>query len=141
FSLFDLSILQAKRTASVFIISLVAFTVNLALNFAMIPRWGMYGAAWATTIAYGVEAVGAFTLAQRFFALSYRVPEILAGIAVAGGALWLTQLAWMQKERGLFLAISAVLAIGLLALIGRRDLQRTLVAIRNARRREPQGVV
>jgi len=141
FSLFDLSILQAKRTASVFIISLVAFTVNLALNFAMIPRWGMYGAAWATTIAYGVEAIGAFALAQRFFSLPYRMPEILAGIVVAGGALWLTQLAWMQKERGLFLAISAVLAIGLLALIGRRDLQRTLVAIRNARRREPQGVV
>lgn len=52
FSLFDLSILHAKRTTSVFAISLLAFAVNLALNFAMIPRWGMYGAAWATTIAY-----------------------------------------------------------------------------------------
>jgi O-antigen/teichoic acid export membrane protein len=75
FSLFQLSILQAKRTASVFIISLIAFIVNLALNFAMVPRWGMDGAAWATTVAYGVEAIGAFLLAQRFFALSYRVPK------------------------------------------------------------------
>jgi O-antigen/teichoic acid export membrane protein len=141
FSLFDLSILQAKRTASVFIISLVAFTVNLALNFAMIPRWGMYGAAWATTIAYGVEAVGAFALAQRFFALHYQVPKILGGIVIAGGALWLTQLAWMQKEQGFLLAACSLLALGMLALIGRRDLESALIAIRNARRREPRDAV
>jgi O-antigen/teichoic acid export membrane protein len=138
FSLFDFSILQAKRTASVFMISLVAFTVNLVLNFAMIPRWGMYGAAWATTIAYAVEAVGAFILAQRFFTLSYRVPEILAGIAVAGGALWLTQSAWMPSWQGPLLVSSAVLALGLLALIGRRDLQSAFMVIRNTRKREPQ---
>lgn len=141
FSLFDLSILQAKRTASVFIISLLAFTVNLALNFAMIPRWGMYGAAWATTIAYGVEAVGALALAQRFFSLSYQVPEILSGVIVAAGALWLTQVAWMQKWQGSLLAVSALVALGLLALIGRRDLQSALIAIRNARRRKAEGVV
>jgi len=130
FSLFDLSILQAKRTASVFTISLIAFTVNLALNFAMIPRWGMYGAAWATTIAYGVEAIGAFALAQRFFPLPYRVAEILAGIAVAGGALWLTQLVWMALWQGLLFALAAVPALALLALIGRRDLQSALIAMR-----------
>jgi O-antigen/teichoic acid export membrane protein len=141
FSLFDLSILQAKRTASVFMISLVAFTINLVLNFTMIPRWGMYGAAWATTIAYGVEAVGAFALAQRFFALSYRVPEMLAGTAVAGGALWLTQLVWMQRWQGLLLALSVILAFGLLALIGRRDLQSALTVIRNAQKRQPQGTI
>jgi peptidoglycan biosynthesis protein MviN/MurJ (putative lipid II flippase) len=119
-------------------ISLIAFSANLALNFAMIQRWGMYGAAWATTIANAIEALGAFTLAQRFFALFYRVPEILAGFAVAGGALWLTQLAWMLRWQGLLLVVSAVVTLGLLALIGRRDLQSALIAIRNARKREPR---
>ena len=86
-----------------------------------------------------VEAVGAFALAQRFFTLQYQVPEILGGIVIAGGALWLTQLAWMQKEQGFLLAVCAFLALGMLALIGRRDLESALIAIRNARRREPQG--
>jgi O-antigen/teichoic acid export membrane protein len=135
FSLFDLSILHAKRTASVFLISLLAFTVNLALNFAMIPRWGMYGAAWATTIAYGVEAAAAFFLAQSFFTLPYRVHELLAGIAVASGALWLTQLAWTP---GLLLALAPVVALGLLALIGRRDLQSVFLLMRSARDRDPR---
>lgn len=130
FSLFDLSILQTKRTAAVFGISLIAFAANLALNFALIPRWGMYGAAWATTLAYTVEAVGAFVLAQRFFPLPYHLPEILAGIAVACATLWLTQLAWMQRWHGLLLALCAIIALGLLALIGRRDLQQALATVR-----------
>jgi len=136
FSLFDLSILQAKRTTSVFLISLAAFAVNLALNFAMIPRWGMYGAAWATTIAYGVEALAAFILAQRVFALPYSALEILAGMSVAGGALCLTQFSWLPAWQGPMLVLSAVVAIGLLALIGRRDLQSGFIAMQNARRKE-----
>ena len=138
FSLFQLSILQAKRTASVFMISLIAFIVNLALNFAMVPRWGMDGAAWATTIAYGVEAIGAFLLAQRFFALSYRVSEILASTAVASGALWLTQSAWALNWYGLLLVLCTVLTLALLVVIGRRDLREVFIVLRSARKREPQ---
>ena len=135
FSLFDLSILQAKRTSSVFLISLLAFAVNVALNFAMIPRWGIYGAAWATTIAYAVEAAGAFLLAQRFFPLPYRVPEILSGLAIAAGALGLTQLAWAPKWQGLSMAAALGLSLGMLALLGRRDLQSAFAIIRSARKR------
>ena len=135
FSLFDLSILQAKRTSSVFLISLLAFAVNVALNFAMIPRWGIYGAAWATTIAYAVEAAGAFLLAQRFFPLPYRVLEILSGLAIAAGALWLTQLAWAPKWQGLSMAAALGLSLGMLALLGRRDLQSAFAIIRSARKR------
>lgn len=133
FSLFDLSILQAKRTASVFLISVVAFAVNVALNFAMIPRWGIYGAAWATTLAYAVEAAGAFLLAQRSFPLLYRVPEILAGIAVAGGALWFTQWTWAPKWQGLAMITALILALGMLALLGRHDLQSAFLIMRAKR--------
>src|SRR5271156_6162480 len=137
FSLFDLSILQAKRTTSVFLISLLAFTVNLVLNFTMIPRWGMYGAAWATTIAYGVEALAAFILAQRVFALPYSALEILAGMSVAGGALCLTQFSWLPAWQGPMLVLSAVVAIGLLAIVGRRDLQSAFIVTRKGGKSEP----
>jgi O-antigen/teichoic acid export membrane protein len=61
FSLFRLSRLRAKRTAFVFMISLMAFSANLVLNFAIIPRWRIYGVARATAIAHGVEASRSFT--------------------------------------------------------------------------------
>ena len=136
FSLFQLSILQAKRTTSIFIISLIAFITNLVLNFAMVPRWGMDGAAWATTIAYGVEAIGAFVLAQHVFALSYRVHEILSGTLVASGALWLTQSAWAVRWYGLLLAACALLTLALLLAIGRHDLREVFIVLRNARARD-----
>ncbi|MFY9935887.1 MAG: oligosaccharide flippase family protein [Silvibacterium sp.] len=138
FSLFNLSILQAKRTAFVFVASVMAFVVNLGLNFTMIPRWGMYGAAWATTIAYAIEALVAYLFAQRFFVLSYGVPEILGGLTVAGGALALTQSAWILKWNGLFSVLSTIAAFGLLALIGKRDIQASLTAMRKARKRQAQ---
>jgi len=131
FSLFDLSLLHSKRTTSVFVISLLAFTANLALNFALIPRWGMYGAAWATTIAYAVEALGAFLMAQHFFPLPWRIVEILSALAISGGALWLTQLQSMLQYRGLLLAPFPILALALLAVIGRRDLRTAFAAIRS----------
>jgi O-antigen/teichoic acid export membrane protein len=142
FSLFTLSILQAKRTAIVFIASAIAFAVNLVLNFAMIPRWGMYGAAWATTLAYGVEALGAYIFAQRFFPLPYRVMEILAGLAIAGAALWLTQSAWIFRGNGftslILTVVLTVATLGLLAIVGRRDIRAAVTAIWKVRKGETQ---
>jgi O-antigen/teichoic acid export membrane protein len=138
FSLFQLSVLQAKRTASVFIISLIALLANLALNFALVPRWGMDGAAWATTIAYGVEMIGAFLLAQHFYALSYRLSELLACTVVASGALWLSQSTWVLRSHGIVLVSCAILALGLLLVIGRQELQEAFVVLRNARKGEPR---
>jgi len=95
----------------------------------------MYGAAWATTIAYAMEALAAFALAQRIFALPYSALEILAGMAVACGALCLTQFSWMPVWRAPVLVLSVVIALGLLALIGRRDLQSGFIALQNARKK------
>lgn len=137
FSLFNLSILQAKRTAFVFVASLVAFSANMILNFAMIPRWGMYGAAWATMLAYAVEAAGAYLFAQSFFRLPYRMAEILAGFAIAAAALWLTQSRWTFAWHGLALGFALIVALGLLAVLGRRDLHATILALQKSRKTPP----
>ena len=137
FALFDISIMQAKRTGFVFLISLLAFSTNIVLNFVMIPRWGMHGAAWATTIAYGVEAMIAYIFAQHFFAIPYRLPEIFAAVAVSSTALWLTQSGWITKWHGLLPVFAVIPIFGILAVIGRRDLRVTLNAIQRARKRQP----
>ena len=129
FSLFDLAILQAKRTSSVFLISLIAFAANIGLNLVWVPHWGMYGAAWATALAYAVEALGAFLLAQQVFRLPYRKGEILLGLAVAVVAVGLTQI-WAQKWHGLLLAGCALPAIGLLMFAAGRDLLGSFSFIR-----------
>ena len=57
--------LRFCRRAELFrVVSGVALVANLGLNFLWVPRWGMYGAAWATTAAYMIEAVLLFVYAQ-----------------------------------------------------------------------------
>ena len=43
-----------------------AFFINLALNLALIPYWGLAGAAVATAIAHVVEALLLFATARRY---------------------------------------------------------------------------
>ncbi len=70
FSLFQASALQARKTQFIWFVSLTAFSANIGLNLALIPRWGMYGAAWATLAAYAIEALLMFAFAQRVFRFS-----------------------------------------------------------------------
>lgn len=123
FSLFHISIMQSKRTGYIFAASSVAFAANLVLNFIMIPRWGMYGAAWATTLAYGIEALIAYYFAQRLFHLAYNPAEIIAAAGVCAGALWITQLPLAAGLRVWVLIGGTLISWGLLAAIGRRDLR------------------
>jgi O-antigen/teichoic acid export membrane protein len=44
---------------------LVAAPVNLALNLILIPRYGAFGAAWATVVAFFIVMVGQLILVER----------------------------------------------------------------------------
>ena len=66
------------------LVSFVAFAFNTALNFALIPRWGMYGAAYATIVAYVIEALVMYFVAQRLYPNKLRPqPDILVGRLVS----------------------------------------------------------
>ena len=44
---------------------------NVGLNFVLIPRFGIIGAAWANAAAYGVQAAVAYRFSQRFYPIAY----------------------------------------------------------------------
>jgi peptidoglycan biosynthesis protein MviN/MurJ (putative lipid II flippase) len=52
------------------------------LNFALIPRFGIMGAAYANGMAYALQAAIAFYFSQRFYPISYETGR-LARIAIA----------------------------------------------------------
>jgi O-antigen/teichoic acid export membrane protein len=51
--------------------------LNLGLNFWLIPRYGMIGAAWSTFISYGTLAVLNLMVNQRFWHIPYEYLRIL----------------------------------------------------------------
>lgn len=44
-----------------------AVIANIVLNLILIPNYGLTGAAWATSIAYGLEALALYFIARRTF--------------------------------------------------------------------------
>jgi O-antigen/teichoic acid export membrane protein len=62
-----------------------AAAANVAANFALIPRLGMMGAAWATVLSYAVMAGLGFAISRRLFPIPFEGARWLSAAAIAGG--------------------------------------------------------
>jgi O-antigen/teichoic acid export membrane protein len=128
---------RARRTQFNWVVTGAAALVNVALNLALIPPYGMMGAALATVAAYTTMAVGMAWWSQRIYPVPYQWRR------VATAALAAVALAALGKEldAGLAAVVVLVLAYPLaLAVLGftspeeRRRLGRIV-----ARKRVPAG--
>jgi O-antigen/teichoic acid export membrane protein len=72
-----------KQTQYYPVSTISAALANIALNFALIPRYGLLGAAWANAAAYALQAGVAYRFSQRFYPIEYEYGR-LARIAAAG---------------------------------------------------------
>ena len=62
----------------------VGATLNVGLNLALVPRYGMLGAAWSNGIAYAVQSAIAFHFSQRFYPIAYDRGRIARAVIAAG---------------------------------------------------------
>ena len=69
-------------------ITVSAGLVNVALNFLLIPRYGMVAAAWTTLISFALTFVAALLIGSRFYPMHWNVNR-LALIAVATLVLYI----------------------------------------------------
>ena len=78
---------RARRTQFNWVVTGAAAAVNVALNFALIPAYGMIGAAIATVAAYTTMAVGMAWWSQRIYPVPYQWRRVataaLAAVAIA----------------------------------------------------------
>lgn len=78
---------RARRTQFNWVVTGAAAVVNVALNLALIPRYGMMGAAIATIAAYATMFAGMAWWAQRIYPVPYQWRRVAtaagAGIALA----------------------------------------------------------
>ena len=70
-----------------------AAATNVAANFALIPHFGMTGAAWATVLSYAVMAGLGFAISRRLFPIPFEGRRWLAAAAVAAGLYGVSTLA------------------------------------------------
>lgn len=122
FAFFQMSALHARKAQFIWVVSIVSLVANVALNFIWDPKWGMYGAAWATTVAYASEGLMMYIYAQRVYPLSVKGTRLLLVIGIFCALLILTQQQYQTGVRMLVEGGSCALGLLLLWIMGRRDL-------------------
>jgi O-antigen/teichoic acid export membrane protein len=85
FLLTSVGIGVAKAARRYPLVTAVAAAVNIAANFALIPRFGMLGAAWATVLSYACMAALGFLLSRGLYPIPFEGTRLLR-IAAAGAA-------------------------------------------------------
>jgi O-antigen/teichoic acid export membrane protein len=76
---------RARRTQLNWVVTGAGAAANVGLNFWLIPRWGMVGAAVSTAAAYVVLFVGMTLYAQRVYPVPYQWRRVVTCIAAAVG--------------------------------------------------------
>jgi O-antigen/teichoic acid export membrane protein len=121
FAMFQLSVLHARKAQFIWVISMIALATNIGLNFAWVPRRGMYGAAYATTIAYAIEAFLMYIYAQRVFELPFKMWKTLLAIAIFGVVLTMTQVRFSTTVRIEGTVAICILCLGIMYWLGRAE--------------------
>lgn len=68
---FTVGIYILKKTQYMLVFTGIAAIVNIAANFALVPMFGIMGAAWATLISYLVMALSIWAVNQKIFTVPY----------------------------------------------------------------------
>ncbi len=90
--------LAEKKTKHSFYTSLAAGLINIALNFALIPKFGIYGAAIATFIAYFAVFLYRLYDTTKYIGFKFSLRKILTNTALLSGMVVVNALpapAWL----------------------------------------------
>jgi len=85
FNVMSIGIGRAKQTQFNWVVTGIAAVVAIGLNFALIPPYGMIGAAISTLVAYTVMFVGMTLRAQQVFPVPYQWRRLGTVVASAVG--------------------------------------------------------
>lgn len=106
-----------KKTKRSFVTSLAAGIINIILNFLLIPRFGIYGAAAATFAAY--FAVFFFRLfdTSKIIRFKFSIPKIAVNTAILIFMTVMNQFSGMWVYAALAAAFAAVFALNAAELV------------------------
>jgi O-antigen/teichoic acid export membrane protein len=72
-----------SRTGYYPVTTAIGAVLNIGLNFALLPTFGIIGAAWANGAAYAVQAGLAYGFSQRFYPVRYEYGRLSRAVAAA----------------------------------------------------------
>jgi O-antigen/teichoic acid export membrane protein len=128
--------MMGKQLGAVSLAIAAGALVNIALNFALIPAFGLWGATAATMAGYAAPPVLMYALVQRRYPIPYPAGRLLAALGVQFALLmagFLVPAIAFPMRIALKLALLALLPVALIAIgvITRHELRQAFLFARN----------
>jgi O-antigen/teichoic acid export membrane protein len=105
---------RARKTQWNWVVTGIGAAVNVGLNFWLIPRYGMVGAAISTAAAYVVLFVGMTVYAQSVYRVAYQWRRVVTCVCAAVGLTVAARAASLPLAPSLLLVLAYPIALGLL---------------------------
>ncbi len=81
----------AKKNRMIPVFFLIASGVNIGLNFLLVPRYGMYAAAWTHVAGFAILAVTVYFYSEKWYPIPYewrRLLKIVLATVLTLAAAW-----------------------------------------------------
>jgi O-antigen/teichoic acid export membrane protein len=105
------TIILKEQTHKKLILTIIATVSNIGLNILLIPKYDMYGAAYATLISYTIVSILYYFLSQKLIKINYNYKKIMGSIIIFVGALNLELLIDKMNYNFLFLIIAKLFIV------------------------------
>ncbi len=93
----NIGIIIAKKTKFLAYVNFSNGALVLILNYLLIPRYGIFGAAWATIFAFIYKAVLTYYFSSKFYRIHFELLRVGKLILVAGIVYFLCQMLHVQS--------------------------------------------
>ena len=76
------SIFYTKKTKFLAIVTTISAIINIVLNFILVPKYGMYAAAFTTLVAYLFASITTYIVAQKCYYIKWHWKIIIMNMAI-----------------------------------------------------------
>jgi O-antigen/teichoic acid export membrane protein len=105
---------RARRTQLNWVVTGAGAGINVALNFWLVPRYGMVGAAISTLVSYLALFVGMTLYAQHVYPVAYQWRRVITCVGAAVGLTVAARAADLPLAPSFLLVLAYPLALALL---------------------------
>lgn len=119
-----------RKTIYIFATEIIAVAINIILMFLLIPRFGRFGAAWATFISYLSLPILIYGFTNKIFPIRYEYKRLLQIVIAVILVLYINQIiyqpGWLNLLWRLVLSLTYPLLLYVLGFFGNNE--RNLIA-------------
>ena len=82
-NLLGATVVMKEKTNKMFLFTFISVSLNIGLNFVLIPKYGMYGAAVATLVSFALQFIMIFIYTQKLVFINYDYKFIFKSVSIS----------------------------------------------------------